>query len=464
MKKFLSIILALALLIFASLIYLSRVDILNTFTDNLIETGCNYETLNAWLDSQSLKPLEQTDNTEIIQASLNNLEPSFNPLQLINTVKLNGDVEKTNINYSYSSPILPTSIRLSVDNTDKPLKTQIKIPFIKNNSDSFECIFEREDVNSKSVLNIEGSLSEEDFLKGIKGTLVNPDNLFFPDSVATKNTTILKAGSGLLNEIELKEFIEEPVNNFLIGKIKVEKGSKEYLLSVFYDSTQDKIKFSISELNLLINTLAKDAGNYLALECTDCTLAPASKQFSLPSKYYPAVKYTGLSGGGQLTPTTINSLNTLINNAKKEGIDITIISAFRSYSEQVSTFNYWVSREMAKGSSRYVAEAAANNYSARAGQSEHQLGTTADLKCSTCGNFDNSSGNIKMYNFLKNNAHKYGFVISYPEGKKDRTGYNTELWHIRYIGVNYATELYNLNYTESNDEYLLKFILEKNLF
>ncbi len=464
MKKILSIVLPLVLIVFASLFYLNRVNTLNTATDNFVKNICNFDTLNSWLSSQDFPQLENTDNTEFLEASLSNLEPSFNPFHFINTVKLNGAIEKSNINYNYSSSVLPSTVELSIEATDKPLKSQIRIPLIKNSSEFFECIIDKEDTKSQGVLKIKGNLSEDEFLNTIKTTLGNPENIYFPESIATNNTTIVTAGIGLLKEMNLKEFIEEPTFNFLIGKIKVEKDSKGYLLSVYYDSTQDKIKFSISELNLLINNLAKDAGKYLALECTDCSLAPASKQFSLPSKYYPNVKYTGINGGGQLTPTTIEKLNTLVNDAKKEGINITIISAYRSYNEQVNTFNYWVSREMAKGSSRYVAELNANNYSARAGQSEHQLGTTADLKCSTCGNFDNSSGNIKMYNFLKNNAHKYGFVISYPEGKKDRTGYNTELWHIRYIGVNYATELYNLNYTESNDEYLLKFILEKNLF
>lgn len=464
MKKLLSIFVVLALIFSACILYYNKVKSLNSATDNLILYGCNYESLNVWLDSQGLAKLPQTDNTEIIQSSLASLGASFNPFQLVNTVKLNGEIEKTNVNYDFSSSVLPNTIKLSIEAVDRPLKTQIKIPLIKNNLEPFDCFFEYEDSKSQGLLSIQGSLSEEDFLNSIKNYWENTENIYFPESVATKNTTILKAGSGLLKEMELKEFIEEPTLKFLIGKIKVEKSSKEYSLSVFYDSATDKIKFSISELNLLINNLAKDAGKYLALECTDCSLAPASKQFSLPSKYYPSVKSTGISGGGQLTSTTIDNLNALVKNAKSEGINITIISAFRSYNEQVNTFNYWVGREMAKGSTRYVAEVNANNYSARAGQSEHQLGTTADLKCSSCGNFDNSEGNIKMYNFLKTNAHKYGFVISYPEGKKDRTGYNTELWHIRYIGVNYATELYNRKYTESNDEYLLKFILEKNLF
>jgi D-alanyl-D-alanine carboxypeptidase len=193
-------------------------------------------------------------------------------------------------------------------------------------------------------------------------------------------------------------------------------------------------------------------------------LSPVSKTWSLPADYAPHTVNTDLPGGWSVTPDTKNHLQSLFSAAERSGIKIQIISGYRSYQNQVYTFNYWVSQEMATGKTREQAEVAANVYSARPGQSEHQLGTTLDLKCVECTDFDNSAGNLAVYEFLRQNGHKYGFVISYPEGKEDLTGYTYEPWHIRYIGIDLATELFNRNYLGNNGEYLEKFLLEKKLY
>ncbi len=189
-------------------------------------------------------------------------------------------------------------------------------------------------------------------------------------------------------------------------------------------------------------------------------LSPVSKNWSLPADYAPYTVDTQLAGGWSVTPETKNHLQSLFSAAERSGIKIQFISGYRSYQNQVYTFNYWVSREMATGKTREQAEAAANVYSARPGQSEHQLGTTLDLKCVGCADFDDSAGNLEVYEFLRQHAHKYGFVISYPEGKAALTGYTYEPWHVRYIGVDLATELFNRNYLGSNGEYLEKFLQE----
>jgi D-alanyl-D-alanine carboxypeptidase len=62
-------------------------------------------------------------------------------------------------------------------------------------------------------------------------------------------------------------------------------------------------------------------------------------------------------------------------------------------------------------------------------------------------------------------AHEYGFVISYPENKQALTGYSFEPWHIRYVGVTMATELFNRGYLQNtNEEYLSKYLREKGLY
>ncbi|NLA46732.1 MAG: M15 family metallopeptidase, partial [Firmicutes bacterium] len=84
-------------------------------------------------------------------------------------------------------------------------------------------------------------------------------------------------------------------------------------------------------------------------------------------------------------------------------------------------------------------EEAANRFSARPGQSEHQLGTTVDFG-GTSADWTTGFANTKQGKWLLNNAHLYGFALSYPEGKESVTGYIYEPWHFRYIGVAVAKE------------------------
>lgn len=465
MKKLLLIVLVPIILIGSSfLIFLDFVNTQNTFTDNLSK-NCDLDSLNKWLESKSYSKINSTDNTEQIENILNSINTPINPFNIIHSIELNGEIKVTIPEVTIDSMELPVGVEIQNLEDQKTNKKVVSIPLkLTNTNTTFECIFDIETTAEPFKTTITGTLSNDAFMNLLKNkwSELSTESIYFPSNVATQNTKILESGRNLIKELKLNDFKKADSINIVDSSVySIGKSSN---ITIYYDFLLDKIKFSISELNLLINNTAKSKGLSLNLDCSECSLAPASKQFSLPSNYYPNVKSTGINGGGELTSTTIDNLKSLISDAKKEGIDITIISAFRSYSTQQSTFLYWVQREVINGASKQQAYANANNYSAKAGQSEHQLGTTVDLKCSTCGNFDNSSANTKMYNFLKNNAHKYGFVISYPEGKKDKTGYNTELWHIRYIGIDYATELFNRKYTESNDEYLLKFILEKNLF
>jgi D-alanyl-D-alanine carboxypeptidase len=197
------------------------------------------------------------------------------------------------------------------------------------------------------------------------------------------------------------------------------------------------------------------------LQCANYFYAPVSKATQLPSTYKPAVTATELLGGGSVTAETKTHLTDLFNAAKAAGITIRIISSYRSYATQVATFGSWVKGELATGLTEAQAEAKANTYSARPGQSEHQLGTALDLKCDGCGDFDSSAGNIKLYDFLLANAYQYGFVVSYPVNSESLTGYESEPWHVRYVGVEIATALFNTGYTSGNGNYITKYLIDQ---
>lgn len=127
-------------------------------------------------------------------------------------------------------------------------------------------------------------------------------------------------------------------------------------------------------------------------------------------------------------------LSALLNAASAVGKPISLYSTFRSYDNQVVAYNHWV---RVNGS-----QEAADRVSARPGYSEHQTGFAVDFSYGSCSLqcFTNS----EQYIWLKNNAHKYGFIERYPEGFESITGYNAESWHWRYIGIENATNMLNL--------------------
>ncbi len=215
----------------------------------------------------------------------------------------------------------------------------------------------------------------------------------------------------------------------------------------------------------LASLCAKPKATSGLLNCSNCWLAPVSKQFSLRSSYIPYVVSTGLNGGGYVTPDTKKALAKLFTAAKENGVtSIRVSSSYRSYKTQESLFNSYVNNEKKNGLSTTQAIEKANTYSAKPGYSEHQLGTTVDLMaCAYPCNFYDSA-NTPLYNFLKKNAHLYGFVISYPNGSQPYTGYVYEPWHVRYIGETYARELYNRGYLTKKGFYLYQFLVEKGKY
>jgi len=173
------------------------------------------------------------------------------------------------------------------------------------------------------------------------------------------------------------------------------------------------------------------------LDCDNCWLAPVDKEHFLSAIYAPSVEALGISGGGSMVPEAAQALRGLFEAADTDGIDMYVRSAYRSYSTQEITFEKWVQEEIAKGLNREDAELKANTYSAKPGASEHQLGTTADLLCTSCG-FEDSEANDAVWRWLADNSEKFGFVLSYPEGREGETGYIYEPWHWRYIGITNA--------------------------
>ncbi|MGH2407525.1 MAG: M15 family metallopeptidase [Candidatus Limnocylindrales bacterium] len=154
--------------------------------------------------------------------------------------------------------------------------------------------------------------------------------------------------------------------------------------------------------------------------------------YRIPAKYAPtdlvSTGGAGISGGGSVRSFVIADLKAMTAAAKSAGASIRVRSAYRSYATQVTTFNYWVSQ------SGYTA---ALKVAARPGHSEHQLGTTIDFGSAAGAAPWNYAdwATSKAGAWMKANAWRYGFVMSYPKGKTSSTCYSYEPWHYRYWGV-----------------------------
>ena len=143
-----------------------------------------------------------------------------------------------------------------------------------------------------------------------------------------------------------------------------------------------------------------------------------NKTYTLPSSY-----------GNGLTNATTEAFNKMQAAAKVAGLNIYISSGFRSYSYQKTLYNNYVNRD---------GVTVADTYSARAGHSEHQSGLAFDVNT-----INDSFANTEEGKWLNDNCYKYGFILRYPNGKSDETGYQYEPWHFRYVGVELAEKLYN---------------------
>lgn len=142
----------------------------------------------------------------------------------------------------------------------------------------------------------------------------------------------------------------------------------------------------------------------------------------------------------RLAAVTAKALETLMVDAKRAGIELTLESGYRSYNFQVNLYNRYVQQQ---------GQAVADTQSARAGHSEHQTGLAADLGGTTrpeC-NVEACFADTPEGKWLHASAYRYGFVIRYPAEKTPVTGYTYEPWHLRYVGVELSTEMHKQGIT-----------------
>ena len=245
-----------------------------------------------------------------------------------------------------------------------------------------------------------------------------------------------------LNDDSIKVLIE---NNYIkeiteIIKVSYFKEEKLNRYIKYLNSKDLSVEDTITYVNIGLDN--KYYTNVIKIEKQDAIDVIVNKYHVLSSDYVPnkleSVKY----GSGKLQHEARVAFDKMCDAARKDKIYISGGSGYRSYATQKTLYNNYVARD---GFNE------AETYSARPGYSEHQTGLAMDI---VNGNGSFVDAKDKEYTWLVNNSYKYGFILRYPKGKDNLTGYMYEEWHYRYLGEELAEKVYNSGLTY--DEYVAR--------
>lgn len=239
---------------------------------------------------------------------------------------------------------------------------------------------------------------------------------------------------------KLKEMNYTECNDFLkISNLNIEKIER---YKAYMAANQTTPQDAVTKVNIGL-----DIDFYSQIETIknpDSYTVLLNKYRGLPEDYVPS-DLTPLStySSYKLRAKAAESYDQLESAALLDNVKIIPFSAYRTKNYQSGLYNRYVNRDGKK---------AADTYSARPRHSEHELGLAIDVRSSTL------SDNLTEadYQWMQNNSYKYGFIIRYANGTTPITGYIEEPWHLRYVGVEIATDVHekNITYDEYYDLYL----------
>lgn len=162
----------------------------------------------------------------------------------------------------------------------------------------------------------------------------------------------------------------------------------------------------------------------------------------LPQDFEPPdlkrVTLDATNGDIRIRELVVSDLTKMLQAAHDNGSPLTLVSGYRSHSRQETLYERRVDA---------VGEEATGETLAKPGHSEHQLGTAVDVLTPGMTDLNADFGDTPAGQWVAKNAHKYGFVVSYPKGTQDTTCYGYEPWHIRYVGRDVAEKIVDSDLT-----------------
>jgi LAS superfamily LD-carboxypeptidase LdcB len=228
-------------------------------------------------------------------------------------------------------------------------------------------------------------------------------------------------------------------NMSLMELLGDERGTNDILSKNLEDQFSKNVALESQVVNIsgMVQDISGTVGTLQKLSQTDKELLKKySKVYFLSENYIPS-RLVALESAYLLdasVPKEIHAglepfLQDMMRSASSTGIDLRIVSAYRSFDEQMSV----------KTGYKMLYGSGANQFSADQGYSEHQLGTTLDFTTPKLKILSTQFDKDAAYAWLLENAHRFGFVLSYPKGN---SYYQYEPWHWRFVGVALATKLH----------------------
>lgn len=259
----------------------------------------------------------------------------------------------------------------------------------------------------------------------------------------------------LLNNLK-EDYLNKIIENEILDENIIKLFKQEYFLYKNLDNYLEYIDNNpgkqLSDVVAIINVSA-DKDWYDGTSATDTSKGSqllVNKFHSLANDYQPNLvdikNWYAYSSAKEMDEEAYYAFISMYNAAKEVGFSLVINSSYRSYQEQEEVYNDY--------KTRYGSEYA-DAYAARPGHSEHQTGLVIDIAIDS-GYDKNTFDTSPKYEWLQNNAHKYGYILRYPKDKEYLTGYSYESWHYRYVGVDIATYIHEHNITF--DEYYAYFL------
>ena len=245
---------------------------------------------------------------------------------------------------------------------------------------------------------------------------------------------------------KLKELIQDKTLDPNIPKLLQQKYYLEKNLDRYLTYLKDNPEVSVKDAVSLVN-VNRDRDFYEDMQETDTSKG----DLMLVNKYYKLTKDFKLDDivpisnqfayeDNEIRKHVYERYRSMWNAAKEEGLLLIVNSSYRDYETQDAV---WKDYAEANG------EEWADNKAARAGSSEHETGLALDIVTNNV--IMNEFENTEEFKWLQDNAYKYGFILRYPKGKENITGYEYESWHYRYVGEEVAKEIHDLDITF--DEY-----------
>ena len=196
---------------------------------------------------------------------------------------------------------------------------------------------------------------------------------------------------------------------------------KEVNMDLDKEPYEDMIKATnLNSINILVNK-----HNYLTEDYVPENLENINSSYALSNM--------------KMVSEAKKAFENLSKDAAKQNLKVIAMSTYRSYEYQVDLYNRYVKTD---------GKEAADTYSGRPGNSEHQTGLAVDVYNvkESYTNFEKT----KEYTWMQDNAYKYGFILRFPKDKENETGYEFESWHYRYVGLEAAKYIkeHNISFEE----------------